>query len=147
MQLFVTARLEKQPAYKTLIRAIKASPPSAIVSPVFETSSRLYCESELQGYLNDPRDFICQSAIARHFAGGGARVHSRGACRFYRAPDCSPKQDHRSNHRLECDLRRRRQRTTQGRSSSPQRRAAMLNRAILWAVISSIAITVLVIHL
>jgi hypothetical protein len=86
MLQFVRARPEKQPAYKTLIWAIKANPPSATTSPEsFETSARLhyksetrlardsFCSDQLQGLIKDTRDLICQSAIARHFAGCGAR--------------------------------------------------------------------------
>jgi hypothetical protein len=47
MLAFVKARPEKQPAYKTLIWAIKASPPSAIINPEsFETSARLHYKLE-----------------------------------------------------------------------------------------------------
>ena len=55
--------------------------------------------------FNDTRDVLRQSAVASHFAGGGARVHSRSACRLYRALDWPSEQDRGSNRRPERDLR------------------------------------------
>lgn len=82
---------------------------------------------------------VISQATAPAFMLGSARC-------LYRAADCPSEQDRRSNHRPKRHLD---DNTAKGRLKADlprlMRRAAMMNRAILWAVIRSIAITVLVI--
>ena len=67
-------------------------------------TSRCCIAGNIQVKFNDTRDLLRQSAVASHFAGGGARVYSRSACRLYLALDCPSEQDRRSNHRPQRDL-------------------------------------------
>ena len=158
--MFQTVRTcpEKQPAYKTLIWAIKVGPvANNYQSESFETSAYLLYKSEnrlvhdgfcranfgVRSMVPEASSFsqlsqvISQAAAPAFILAALAAFTALLIARQNRIVDRTIVLNAISGdsvkERLKADLPRL------------MRRAAMLNRAILWAVISSIAITVLVI--